>query len=108
MCLILCLIIIDVSLILLLIMILKAYVPLIKPFHLESYMRLLPIKRACPPKIACMIPHRAVEAKVSATLKLPFKENEDSTKFIKKMRIAPNFSLKLHLVPKKLTNKKQK
>jgi hypothetical protein len=54
-------------------MILKAYVPLIKPFHLESYMRLLPIRRGCPPKIACMIPQIAVEAKVSTTLKLPSK-----------------------------------
>ena len=68
---ILCLIIIDVYLILLLIMILKADVPLINPFHLKSYIRLLPFRRGCPPKIACMIPQIAVEAKVSTGLKLP-------------------------------------
>ena len=55
------------------------------------------IKRGCPPRIACMIPQIAVEAKVSTVLKLPSEQNKISITFklIKENRLEKIF----HLVP---------
>lgn len=68
------------------------------------------IKRGCPPRIACMIPQIAVEAKVSTVLKLPSEQNKISIAFklIKENWMEKDFSFSPHLVAKKVRHKKQK